>query len=142
MAKYEMAWGPYGQPGRPREVIGHKSYPCMMYLVKRAATGGGVEVVEYREAKSQTERQNLESRGYVNGLAEAAAALAEREQDTAIASAERAYRDRNMSDAAKAEIEAAENATTQHLADIPETPINTKRGKDKAPGKGELVEPK
>lgn len=123
MAKHEMAWGPYGPPGRPREQQGPQPYPCRMYRVKRAETGGGVVVEHSADAASEAEERNFRSRGYHNGLAEAAAALAETEQATARAAAERAYADRNMSDKAKAEAAAAEDATSDHLAEVPVTPI-------------------
>lgn len=140
MAKYEMGWSPYGPPGRPREVVGHRAYPCQMYLIRRAALGGGIEVVHSTSAKSEVERQNFESRGYICGLKEAVDELGRREQEIAVAAAERAHADRRLSPAAQAEVETAEDATADHLAEVPETPINPKRGKDTAPSKRELVD--
>jgi hypothetical protein len=123
MAKWEMGWSPFGPPGRPRERVGHQSYPCRMYRVKRAATGGDVEVVHSADAASEAEERNYRSRGYYNGLAEAAKALAQSEQEAAVLAAERAANERRMSDAARAEAAAADDAHDGHLASVPETPI-------------------
>lgn len=139
MAKFEMGYSPYGPPGRPRELHGHQPYPCQMYKVKRADTGGGVVVVHSAPAGSDVEQRNYESRGYYNGLAAAAEALGRSEQDAAELAANRVFTEQRMSDAAKAEAAAADDATPDHLASIPETPVNRQRGKDKVPGKGDLV---
>ena len=123
MAKWEMGWSPFGPPGRPRERVGHQSYPCRMYRIKRAATGGDIEVLHSADAASEAEERNYRSRGYYNGLAEAAEALAESEQAAAQAAAERAYQDRNMSEKAKAEAAAVDDAHDGHLGAVPDTPI-------------------
>lgn len=123
MRRWEMDYGPYGPPGRPRHVEGHKSYPCRMYLVKRAETGGGVDVVNSTDAVSEAEERNFRSRGYYNGLAEAVEALTAHEQAVAVAAAERAHAERTMSDKAKAEAAAADAATADHLPSVPETPV-------------------
>ena len=80
MAKWEMDSHEFGTPGRPRGQHGHHPYPAMFYLVKRSATGGRVEVVTSQTAADEAEAANLYSRGFYNGLAEAAAALAASEQ--------------------------------------------------------------
>jgi hypothetical protein len=128
MAKHEMGWSVYGPPGRPREQQGPQPYPCQMYLVKRAETGGGVVVVHSARAESEAERRNYESRGYENGLQAAAEALAAAEQAQAKGAAERAFADRRMSDTAKAEVAAYEDSISAHVAVIPETPIK-RRGR-------------
>lgn len=127
MAKWEMEWGPYGQPGRPRAQQGHQSYPCRMYLVKRAATGGGVEIVHSADAESAAQERNFLSRGYHNGLQAAADALAASEQADAQAAAERAFADRNMSERAKAEAAAVDEASAGHVGVIPEAHRKTGR---------------
>lgn len=123
MRKWEMDHGPYGFPGRPRWQQGPSPYPCRMYLVKRAETGGGVEVVYSADAGSEAEERNFRSRGYCNGLQEAAEALVEREQAIAQAAAERAFHEKGMSERAKAEAAAADEATGDHLPEVPVTPI-------------------
>ena len=129
MAKFEMGWSPYGPPGRPREQQGAQPYPCRMYKVKRAATGGGVEVVHSADAASEAERRNFESRGYHNGLAAAAAALEASEQEAAVLAAERNAEVHRMSDKARAEVERAEDAHDGHLPSVPETPIQRRQVK-------------
>ena len=101
----------------------------MFYLVKRSATGGRVEVVTSQTAADEAEAANLYSRGFYNGLAEAAAALAASEQADAVLAANRNYNDRNMSEKAKAESAAAEDAHDGHLPSIPETPIVRRQSK-------------
>lgn len=123
MAKWEMGWSPFGPPGRPRERQGPQPYPCRMYKVRRADTGGGVVVEHSADAASEAEERNFRSRGYYNGLAEAGAALAAAEQNAAVLAAERAANERTMSEAARAEAAAADDAHDGHLASVPVTPI-------------------
>ena len=124
MAKWEMDSHEFGPPGRPRGSHGGaQPYPAMFYKVKRSTTGGRVEVTEQQTAESEADARNLLSRGFYNGLAEAAEALAETEQTAAVLSANRNFNDRNMSDKAKAESQAAEDAHDGHLAMVPETPV-------------------
>lgn len=129
MAKFEMGWSPFGPPGRPRERQGPQPYPCRMYRVKRADTGGGVVVEHSADAADEAQERNYRSRGYYNGLAQAAEALAESEQVAAQAAAERAYQDRNMSEKAKAEAAAADDAHDGHLGAVAETPIRRGPGR-------------
>lgn len=129
MAKWEMAYSPYGPPGRPREREAHQDYPAMFYKVKRATQNGSFVVEHYETASDDTMARNLESRGYVRGRAEAEQAVVEAEQRLAYAAAERNKQDLNMSDRAKAEIARAEAATLDHVAEIPVTPIAPKRQK-------------
>lgn len=129
MAKYEMDWGPYGPPGRPRGDVGHQSFPCQMYLVRRAETGGGVEVVHNARAESEAEMRNFQSRGYHNGLAKAAEELGKSEQERSVLAANRAHGEQRMSAEARAEAAAADDATADHLPSIPETPIKRRRGR-------------
>jgi len=130
MAKWEMDSHEYGPPGRPRGSHGgHQPFPAMFYKVKRSATGGRVEVEERQEATDDAAARNLYSRGFYNGLAEAAAALDESEQTDAVLAANRNFNDRNMSDRAKAESQAAEDAHDGHLPSVPETPILRRQSK-------------
>ena len=130
MAKWEMDSHEFGPPGRPRGSHGGaQPYPAMFYKVKRSATGGRVEVVESQTAGDEAEGRNLYSRGFYNGLAEAAAALAESEQNDAVLAANRNHNDRNMSEAAKAESQAAEDAHDGHMPSVPETPIQRRQSK-------------
>ncbi len=128
MAKWEMAYSPYGPPGRPREIHGHDQWPAMFYKMKRSATNGDFITEHYVSAKDEQEAQNLMSRGYRQGQVAAIALVEQQEQEVAKAAAERAYRDKGMSDKAKAEAAAADDATSQHLAEVPVTPIR-RRGR-------------
>ena len=123
MAKWEMGYSPFGQPGRPREQVGFQEYPAMFYLMKRKDTNGEFVVVNMQEAADETEARNLESRGYRQGRPAAIEHVKALEQEIAVASAERNYRDRNMSDKAKAEAARADDASAQHVPDVPVTPI-------------------
>lgn len=128
MRKWEMGYSPYGPPGRPREQVGHQAYPAAFYKMKRSASNGDFVVEHYREAADETEARNLESLGYREGRVAAIALVESREQEIAVAAAERNYRDRNMSEKAKAEAAQAEDATSAHLAEVPVTPIK-RRGR-------------
>jgi hypothetical protein len=67
--------------------------------------------------------------GWVEGgPGKAVEAFNERENAVAKEAAHRAHDDRNMSDAAKAEIKAAEDGSFDHVAEVPETPIR-RRGR-------------
>jgi hypothetical protein len=124
MAKYEMGWSPFGPPGRPRDGRA-VPYPCRMYLVKRADTGGGVVIVHSADAVDEAQERNFRSRGYYNGLAEAAEALTASEQEAAVLAAERGANERGMSDKAKAEAAAFEEGVSGHVPVIPEAARKT-----------------
>ncbi len=114
----------------------------MFYKMKRAESGPGFDVVHYIAAADEIEASNLMSRGYRQGREAAIELVKESEQTVAVAAAERAYTDRRMSERAQSEAAAADNATGSHLGEVPTTPINTKRGVDKAPSKSDLVKSK
>lgn len=128
MAKWEMGWSPYGPPGRPREVYGHDQWPAMFYKMKRSTTNGDFITEHYISAADEQEARNLESRGYRQGQLAAIEFVKEQEQAVAVAAAERAYADRNLSDKAKAEAQQADDAVSGHLGAVPVTPIR-KRGR-------------
>lgn len=129
MAKWEMGWSPFGPPGRPRERQGAQPYPCRMYKIKRADTGGGIVVVHSADADSEPSERNFRSRGYYNGLAEAGEALVASEQDAAHLAAERAANERKMGEKARAEAASADDAHDGHLAAVPETPVQKRQVK-------------
>jgi hypothetical protein len=103
-------------------------YPAMFYKMKRRDKNGDFIVEHYLEAADEAEARNLESLGYRQGQVAAIEYVKSLEHDVEVAAAERAYRDRNMSDKAKAEAAAADAATMQHVAEVPVTPIK-KRGR-------------
>jgi hypothetical protein len=107
---------------RPRE---HRDYPKMLYK----ATQKNPWQFESHVVESEQEQRNLESRGFVaGGQGAAAEAFDQGQQALAVAAAVRNYEDRNLSEKAKAEIDAAESASARHLGEIPATPIK-KRGR-------------
>jgi len=122
-AKFEMDYSPFGPPGRPRAQVGYQAFPAMFYKMKRSATNGDFIVEHYQQATTEAEARNLESLGYRNGQPEAIAYVESLEKLVAQAAAERAYRDRNMGERARAEADAADSATSQHLGEVPVTPI-------------------
>lgn len=127
MAKWEMAYSPYGPPGRPREREAHQEYPALFYKVKRATQNGSFVVEHYQQAADENEARNLLSRGYVQGRAEAEQAVKDAEQALALAAAVSNKDDLNMSEKARAERAAFEATTLDHVAEIPSTPISPKR---------------
>ncbi len=123
MAKWEMGYSPYGPPGRPRESVGYQEYPAMFYKVRRSDTNGDILTEHMTTAADANEAKTLQSRGYVQGLAAAHAALVGYEQDIARAAAERAFKEKGMGEKARAEAQAADDAVGHHLAEVPVTPI-------------------
>ena len=101
----------------------------MFYKMKRKSTNGDFIVEHYTEAEDEVAASRLESLGYRKGQVAAIEYVKSLEQMVAVAAAERAYQDRNMSEKAKAEVEKVEASTIQHVAVIPETPIKRKRGR-------------
>lgn len=110
---------------RPREF---QPYPAMLY---RASQKNPWKFEEYL-AKDENDQALQEAQGFVAGGKQAAADRYDAmQQEIAKLAANRNYNDRNMSEAAKAESNAAEQASSRHLAEIPETPIK-RRGRPKA----------
>lgn len=97
-----------------------KAYPAMMYRV----TQKNPYKWESESAADENAQRNLESRGFVaGGLQAAADAFDKSMADLARAAAERNFADRNMSEKARDEVNAAEQASSQHLGEIPAKPI-------------------
>ena len=105
---------------------GYQPYPAMLYKV----TEKNPWKWEERIAADEVEARNLQSRGFVAGGLQAACDAYEQDrQEVAVQAAARAYTDRNMSDKAKAEVEAAEQEHSGHMAEMPETPIKRSPGR-------------
>jgi len=120
MAQWEMGYSPYGPPGRPREVVGFQPYPARFYKVTRSEKTGKIVVEHEQNAADENEARNLQSRGYVQGLGEAYAALEAAEQNLAVEAAVHERQKLHMSDKARAEAAAYEATTAKHVAEIPE----------------------
>lgn len=94
-------------------------YPSMLYRVtQKNPWQWDAEIVT-----SEMEQRNLESRGFVAGGIEAACTAFDASmQELALMAASRNYTDRNVSEAARAEINEAEQASSRHLGEIPAKP--------------------
>lgn len=111
---------------------GYEPYPAMLYKVTKRLNADQWQYEE-ETVHDQHEQRNLESRGFVaGGLAAACAAYEASQQELAVLAAARNYEDRNLSAKAKAERDAAEQASSSHLGAIPETPIKRRGRKPKA----------
>lgn len=117
MAKWEANHSVFGPPGKPYDP--NVKFPAMCYRID-SVKGGSPEIVERREAHSETDLQNLRSRGFGNGAAEAMDAYNSRNAAVAEAAANRAYTDRNLSENAQREVAEFESSTMDHVAEVPE----------------------
>lgn len=107
---------------RPREF---QAYPAMLYR----ATQKNPWVFESYLAQDEADQRVQEGQGFMAGGQQAAADRFDAmQQEIAILAANRNYTDRNISDKARAEVNAAEQASSKHLAEIPAQPIK-RRGR-------------
>jgi hypothetical protein len=91
----------------------------MLYLV----TGKNPWTFTTKVVTSDVEARLAEGQGFVSGgPARAADAYDARQQDLATAAAHRNHDDRGISAAARAEVDAAEQASSRHLGEIPAKP--------------------
>lgn len=105
--------------------VGFQPYPAMLYRCLQKNPYKFDEFVVH----SADEQRNMESRGWIaGGQGEAVKAFEANQQALAIAAAERNYQDRNIGEKARAESDAAEQASSSHLGEIPRTPIK-RRGR-------------
>lgn len=111
---------------RGERAVGYQPYPAMFYLV----TQKNPWAYEQAIAHDEHEARNLQSRGFVAGGVQAACAAFDAEQqEHAVLAAARNWEDRNLSEKARAEVDAAEQASARHLPAIPETPIKRSPGR-------------
>jgi hypothetical protein len=104
----------------------HREYPKMMYRVTK---GGDLPEFDQVVVHSASD-QDLQSRsGFVDTQTDALHRYERDQKELAMLAANRAYQDRNMSDAAKAEIRAFEETSSRHVAEIPETPVKRRPGR-------------
>ncbi len=101
-------------------------YPKMLYKAVRADGGPRVDVFESGSGTLIVHSQNEENaeRGRGWCVSQEAAIQAIRDEDKMFAelAANRNYTDRNLSERAKAEIQAVEDASSTHVPEIPRTP--------------------
>lgn len=104
---------------------GFRPYPAMLYR----ATQKNPWKFDQQMVRDEVAEGLAVGQGFVSGGQQAAAdAFDARQQDLSLAAAHRNYEDRNISEKARAEVNAAEQASSTHLVEIKRTPIR-KRGR-------------
>lgn len=104
----------------------HQEFPKMLYKAGRNGVGK-IEILEHHIVDDDQEQSNMESRGFRFGQQDALDLFVSEDRDLAKLAANRAYQERTMSDAARAEAQAYEASVDEHVAEIPVTP--KKRGR-------------
>jgi len=99
---------------------GFEMYPLMVYRATRADNGN--VRMESRVVKDEGQEKAAKAEGFAEDPKAAVEALDVREKGISQEAAERIFRDRNLSEAAKAEVAKAEAATPEQVPDIPEQP--------------------
>jgi len=126
--------GAYIQPVK-REDGGKKDHPFVEYpkaLYRAESAMGGPQICEFKVAQDEAEERLLTGRGFAASQEQALANVSAQETEMARLAANRAYNDRWMGQKAKAEAAAVDEASMDHLGEIPPTPIRKRRGR--APG--------
>lgn len=101
--KWEATHTEYGAPGRP---LVFQEYPKRLY--KALTMQGAFESIEVTD---ENEERNYQSRGFRAGQDHAIEALEAQQTEVAMVAANRAYHERSMSESARAEAQAYDNAT-------------------------------
>lgn len=102
-----------------------RAYPAMLYRPLQKNPWQ----FEERVVGDEVAERLAVGQGFVaGGKASAAAAFDARQQDMALAAAHRNYEDRGISERARQEVDAVEQASSKHVGEIPRTPIK-KRGR-------------
>lgn len=115
---------PFGSGGKGDAPF--QEYPKGMYRAESA--DGGPRICAYVIAKDEHEQRMLEGTGFAETQERAIERIAEVQLEMAKLAANRAHQDRWMGQKAKDEAAVVDEATMQHLAVIPETPIK-RRGR-------------
>lgn len=107
-----------------------EKFPQMLYKARKPDNGGPYLVIDPRNEAWSTNNQRTVGNeqefeqalreGWREGVQAAIDYAKGLDQDIANAAAERAFADRKMSEAAQAEAKAADEATADHLPEIPE----------------------
>lgn len=116
---------PYEQGGRGGAPV--TEFPKMLYRAESAM--GGPRISGYLIARDESHERQLLSQGYSVTQEQALEAVTRQQLEFAKLAANRAHNDKWMSDKAKAEAQAVDEATMEHLPAIPEKPIRKRRTK-------------
>lgn len=127
MRKWESQHTQYGPPGRPYPPPGVSTeYPRAMFKAGHPeGRPGKIEILEHRDAHGDMDRQLFERDGFRITQEEAIEVQKGYDRLMAEEAAMRAHRDKNMSDRAKAEADAADAASASHLPEIPRAHAKT-----------------
>ena len=116
-----------------------QNYPLMLYKAKKKPEGGPFLCVDpYDESFSTNnqlivgnpeEEERARNQGWKATPQEAIAHAKALEDEIAFAAAERQTADRLLSEKARAEAKAVDDATFEHVAEIPESPIKRSPGR-------------
>lgn len=134
MSKWEAYPTKFGPAGRPYQF---REFPKRMYRAEYTP-GKGTEIVEAHTVNNADEERNMRSRGFYFGPQEAFDAVRDQQTEFGTLAAKREFQIQHnrISEKATAEVRAAEEAHgTQHLPDVPETPIPAHRKKGWPKGK-------
>jgi len=105
----------------------YQPYPKRLYKAGRP-NGTSIEITGAVTVENEQQHRMQEGQGYHPGPQEAIDAILQSDAEIAKLAANRAYHDRRMSPEAQAEARAAESLSSNHLGEIPRTPIK-KRGR-------------
>lgn len=130
LAKWEQfpseRTNPANPPGNPYV---YRPFPKMVY--RGGTVHGKIGIADQKIAKSDSELAILIGQGYVLGPDKAIEQAQKERDQRAHAAAELEYEKvhRLHSDAARAEVERAQDATHEHISHVPPTPIKKKPGR-------------
>lgn len=111
-------------------------YPKMLY--KAESADGGPRISATHIVNDEGGERIAVGQGWSVTQEDAIDAVGARQLELAKAAANRKYNEKWMSDAAKEEAAKVDEATMEHLAEIPETPIKRGRGRPKNPVKADV----
>lgn len=117
---------PFGQGGRGGSPLAE--YPKVLY--RAAAADGGPRIVADMNVDDADHERRMCSRGWYVDQNDAIQAVHDEHLEHARLAANRAASERGMSENARAEARAVDEATMQHVPSIPETPIVRRVAKD------------
>lgn len=103
-------------------------YPKAVYRAESAE--GGPRICAMKSVKDESDERIAVGQGWRPRQEDALALVEENQRELARLAANRAHNDKWMSEAARAEAQAADESTLQHLAAIPDTPIVRRQPKE------------